>query len=72
MVEAAMCSRGTAVATTASRSGASPIRQRRTEIDRGGGFADTTLLVRQRQDARMARRGRRSILLINFINCGHA
>ena len=42
-----------------------------TEIDRGGGLADATLLVGQRQDARMAGRSWRPILLINFINHGH-
>ena len=47
-------------------------RKRGTEIDRGGGLADAALLVGQRQDARMADRACRFILLINLINYGHA
>ena len=102
MVEGAMCSRGTAVGTTASRKrrfadqhvigravavaaiDAEPGRgvalrieiddqhaladrgQRRAEIDRGGGLADAALLVGERQDARMAVRSWRPILLINL------
>ena len=46
--------------------------QRGAEIDRGGGLADAALLVGERQDARMAGRIRRPILLINLINYGHA
>ena len=46
--------------------------QRGAEIDRGGGLADAALLVGQRQNARMAGRNWRSILLINLINYGHA
>src|SRR5246127_5989598 len=46
--------------------------QRGAEIDRGGGLADAALLVRQRQDARMAGRRWRLILLINMIDYGHA
>src|SRR5882757_2451306 len=46
--------------------------QRGAEVDRGGGLADAALLVGQRQDARMAGRVWRLILLINIINCGHA
>src|SRR6266850_3910357 len=46
--------------------------QRRAEIDRGGGLADTAFLIRQRQDARMRGRKGHLILLINLINYGHA
>ena len=42
------------------------------EIDRGRGLADATLLVGERQDARMTGREQRLILLINMINYGHA
>jgi hypothetical protein len=45
--------------------------QRGAEIDRGGGLADTALLVGERQDARMAGRGWCLIFLINMINYGH-
>ncbi len=45
--------------------------ERGAEIDRGGGLADAALLVGQRQDARMAGRSGRPILLINLINYGH-
>src|SRR6202043_289885 len=47
-------------------------RQRGAEIDRGGGLADAALLVGERQDARMAGRGWRLILLIYMINYRHA
>ena len=47
-------------------------RERGAEIDRGGGLADAALLVGERQDARMARRSGRPILLIYLINYGHA
>ena len=42
-----------------------------TEIDRCGSFSDSTLLVGERQDPRMAGRMWRPILLINFVNYGH-
>ncbi len=47
-------------------------RKRGAEIDRGGGLANAALLVGQRQDAGMADRVCRLILLINIINYGHA
>src|SRR5712672_3619624 len=46
--------------------------QRCAEIDGGGGLADATLLIRQRQDARMVGRRVDLILLINLVNYGHA
>ena len=43
-----------------------------TQIDGGGGLAYTALLVRQRQDARVARGSWCVRLLLNIIDYGHA
>ena len=45
--------------------------QRGAEVDRGRGLADAALLVGKREDARMARRMFRPILLIRLINYAH-
>jgi hypothetical protein len=110
MVEGAMWSRGTAVETTASRSGASDqhvigragavaaidaetgrgvalrieiddqdaladCSECRAKVDRCGCFSHTTLLIRQRQDARVAMRDFRLLLgglvLLRLVSHGH-
>ena len=66
-VEALPCGSRSTISTRSPIGG-----ERGAEIDRRGGLADPALLVGERQDAWVAGRLRRPILLINLINYGHA